>query len=304
MQKGDIINMQSPWIIACRPKTLPAAVAPVMVGTALAIAARSFHLGAALGALLIAILIQIGTNMYNDVADFERGTDTGERLGPQRVTQSGLLTPRQVRSGAFMAFGLATLCGLYLITIAGWPVIVIGAASILAGLAYTAGPYPLAYNGFGDLFVLLFFGFVAVCGTAYIQIGVVPPAAWPAALGVGSTITALLVVNNVRDIETDRAAGRRTIPVLYGRKVGVTEYGVLLGVAYAMPLIMIVSELGTWVILLPWLTIPFALRLYRTLVKIEGRALNRVLSSTAKLVFIYGILLTVGIILSSLYPTS
>ena len=303
MRKGIFINKLSPWILASRPKTLSAAVAPVMVGTALAIAVRSFHLGAAFAALLTAIFIQIGTNIYNDVADFERGTDTGERLGPLRVTQSGLLPPRQVRTGAFIAFGLAGLCGLYLIAVAGWPVIVIGAFSILAGFAYTAGPYPLAYNGFGDFFVLIFFGFVAVCGTAYVQIGFVPTAAWPAALGVGSTITALLVVNTVRDIETDRAAGRRSIPVVYGRKAGVTEYGVLLGIAYAIPLIMIAFDVGTWFVLLPCLTMPTALRLYRYIVKNEGRALNRALSSTAKLVFVYSSLLAVGIILSSLNPT-
>lgn len=304
MRKKEFIHKLSPWIIAGRPKTLSAAIAPVMVGTALAIAERSFHGGAALAALLTAILIQIGTNMYNDVADFERGTDTSERLGPQRVTQSGLLTPRQVRTGAFLSFGMAALCGVYLVVVAGWPVIAIGVVSILAGFAYTAGPYPLAYNGFGDLFVLIFFGFVAVCGTAYVQIGNVPAAAWPAALGVGSTITALLVVNTVRDIETDRAAGRKSIPVVYGRKAGVSEYGVLIGVAYAIPLIMIAFEMGTWFILLPWLTIPTALRLYRYITTAEGRALNWALASTAKLVLVYGSLFAAGIILSSLYPTS
>ncbi len=303
MRQEDLIHKLSPWLQASRPKTLSAAIAPIMVGTALAVAERSFHLGAAFAALLIAILIQIGTNMYNDVADFERGTDTGERLGPQRVTQSGLLTPHQVRTGAFLAFGLAALCGLYLVAVASWPVIVIGAASILAGLAYTAGPFPLAYNGFGDLFVLIFFGFVAVCGTAYVQIGSVPIAAWPAALGVGSTITALLVVNTVRDIESDRSAGRRTIPVVYGRRAGVIEYGVLLGAAYATPLILVVFEMGSWIVLLPWLTMPTALRLFRAIVGVEGRALNRVLSSTAKLVLVYGILLATGIVLSSLNPT-
>ena len=300
MRKQGFIHQLSPWILASRPKTLSAAIAPVMVGSAVAIAERSFHAGAALAALLTAILIQIGTNMYNDVADFERGTDTSERLGPQRVTQSGLLTPRQVRMGAFLSFAMAALCGIYLIFIAGWLVIAIGLVSILAGFAYTAGPYPLAYNGFGDLFVLIFFGFVAVCGTVYVQVGSIPTIAWPAALGVGSVITALLVVNTIRDIATDRAAGRRTIPVVYGRKAGLSEYVLLLVIAYSISLVMIVIDLETWPVLLPWITIPAALRLYRYVASTEGRALNRALARTAKLVLVYGSLLAVGIIISSL----
>lgn len=304
MREKELANQLSPWILASRPKTLSAAIAPVIVGTAVAISERSFHAGAAFAALLAAIFIQIGTNMYNDVADFERGTDTSDRLGPKRVTQSGLLSSRQVRTGAFLSFGMATLCGFYLIGVAGWPVIAIGVMSILAGFAYTAGPYPLAYNGFGDLFVLIFFGFVAVCGTAYVQVGSVPVIAWPAALGIGSIITSLLVVNTIRDMATDEAAGRRTIPVVFGRKIGLAEYGSLLVVAYSICLAMIAFDLGAWPVLLPWITIPFAVRLYRYIAGVEGRALNWALATTAKLVLVYGTLLAAGIILSSLYPTS
>ena len=293
----------SPWVMASRPRTLTAAVSPVLVGTALAIAERAFDPGAAIAALLAAIWIQIGTNMYNDVADYERGTDTQDRLGPMRVTQAGLLTPRQVRTGALLSFGFAAVAGLYLVFIAGWPVLVIGVGSILAGLAYTAGPNPLAYNGFGDLFVLIFFGFVAVCGTVYVQAGYVPAAAWPAALGVGSTITALLVVNTVRDIETDRRSGRRTIPVVFGREAGVAEYGALLLASYVSVIILRLTGSENWLVLLPLLTIPMGFRLFQVLRTEEGATLNKVLAGTARFVLIYGLLLSIGIILASLYPS-
>ena len=168
------LNYFQRWHLAARPKTLPAAVAPVLVGGALAYAAGSFRPLAALAALLGAVLIQIGTNFVNDVADFEKGADTHERLGPTRVTENELLTPRQVWGGVTVVFGLATLLGVYLIAVTGWPVAVIGLASLLGGYIYTAGPWPLAYNGLGDLGVMIFFGFVAVCGTAYVTAGFLP----------------------------------------------------------------------------------------------------------------------------------
>ena len=210
--------------MAIRPRTLYAAIAPVLTGGAVAFAQGGFQLLPVLAALLVAILIQVGTNLYNDVADFERGVDTADRLGPVRVTQAGYLSPGQVKAGAYLAFGLAGLAGLSLVVAAGPLVLAIGLASILAGLAYTGGPFPLSAKGLGDPFVFIFFGFVAVGGTVYVQLGSVPMLGWLAGAMMGALITALLVVNNVRDHETDRAAGRRTIPARFGREVGWLEF--------------------------------------------------------------------------------
>ena len=226
--RGDALRA---LLLASRPKTLPAAAAPVVMGSAVAAAAGGFRPGPALAALAGGLLIQIGTNFTNDVMDFKKGTDTAERVGPLRVTLAGLLTPAQVLAGAVVAFGLAAFCGIYLAAVAGWPVIAIGLASIAAGVAYTAGPAPLAYNGLGDLFVMLFFGFAAVCGTVFVQLGRVTTLAVAGALTAGAFATAILVVNNVRDVETDRKAGRRTIPVRFGRGAGVAEYVALLALA-------------------------------------------------------------------------
>lgn len=212
-------------MLASRPKTLPAAISPVLVGWGIAIGIEGFQLLPALAALLCAVLIQIGTNLVNDVVDYQKGADTSERLGPVRVTHTGLLTPRQVWRGVFITFGLAALVGLYLVFDAGWPVLVIGGASILAGFLYTVGPYSLTNIGLGDLFVMLFFGFVAVCGTVFVVAGSGPLSAWLSALGVGALVTNILVVNNTRDMETDRQTGRKNIPVLFGRKGGKIEFG-------------------------------------------------------------------------------
>lgn len=300
---NDTISPLSAWYQAIRPKTLTAAVTPVIVGSAIAMAEGGFHWDVALVASFCAVMIQIGTNLYNDVADFERGTDTADRLGPTRVTQAGWLQPGQVRSGAYISFLLATVGGAYLVAIGGWPVLLIGAISILAGLAYTAGPFPLAYNGFGDLFVIIFFGFVGVCGTVYIHLGWLPGIAWLAALSTGSTITALLVVNNVRDVDTDRAAGRRTIPVLFGRDVGVVEYGLLLGLAYASPLFIVLLDLSNLGVLVTWLSLPYAVWLVRFVAATRGKELNRALAGTARIVLIHGLLLSIGLVLSGLNPT-
>jgi 1,4-dihydroxy-2-naphthoate octaprenyltransferase len=285
------------WLLAIRPKTLAASVTPVIVGSAVAAAGGGFRPGAAVAALFGAVMIQVGTNLTNDLFDYQRGADTPERLGPLRMTQAGLLTPRQVRAGMLAAFGLAALAGLYLTAVAGWPVILMGLASIAAGVAYTAGPFPLAYKGLGDLFVMVFFGFVAVCGTAYVASGAVGPPAWAAALGVGSLITAILVVNNVRDLETDRRAGKRTLPVILGRSAGVGEFVLLLVVAYAAPLGMVLAGPASPWALLAWLTLPLGVALARTLgTTSDGPTLNRALAGTARLTLLYGILLAVGMI--------
>jgi 1,4-dihydroxy-2-naphthoate octaprenyltransferase len=288
------------WVQASRPKTLTAAVTPVMVGTSIALANGSFKLLPALAALYCALAIQIGTNIFNDVMDYERGADTHERLGPLRVTQAGWLAPAVVRRGALVVFMSTALVGLYLIYVGGWPVLLLGLASILAGIAYTAGPSPLAYNGLSDLFVMLFFGFVAVSGTVYVQMLSLPPETWFAAGAVGSTITALLGVNNIRDIDTDRRAGRRTIPVLIGRVGALVEQAILLSLAFLLPG---VAVLGGWApkgVFLSWLGIPMAVLVFSRLAKDEGKTLNKVLALSARLVLVHGLLLAAGFLSSLL----
>lgn len=283
-------------MLATRPKTLPAAAAPVLVGTAIAFAEGGFRADAALAALVGALLIQIGSNLANDLYDFEKGTDDESRIGPLRVTQAGLLSPGEVRAGMVAAFGAATLVGIYLALVAGWPVVAIGVASIVAAIAYTGGPFPLGYNGLGDVFVMIFFGFVAVCGTAFVQTGRVPDAAWPASVAVGSLATAILVVNNVRDVETDRRAGKRTIPVIFGREVGVIEYGALCLLAFATPVSMVAGGLVPWPALACFLAAPRAVRLQLVIARTtSGPPLNRALGETAQLMLLHALLLSAGI---------
>ena len=220
------------WLMAARPKTLGAAIAPVLLGTAMAVEAGAFHALAAFCALLGAILIQVGVNYHNDYADFKKGTDTDERLGPTRVTQAGFVAPSTMRRATFAVFALAVVVGLYLIVRGGWPVLLIGVLSIASAVAYTAGPYSLADTGTADLFVLIFFGPVAVGGTYYVQALGITPAVIAAGLGPGLLSVGILLVNNIRDIEGDREAGKRTLPVRLGRAVGVRLYiACLLGAA-------------------------------------------------------------------------
>lgn len=287
------------WLLASRPATLTAALAPVAVGTACALHAGGLRVGPALAALLGAVLIQLGTNYANDVFDFEKGADTAERLGPLRVTQAGLLRPQEVRRGMALAFLLAACAGLYLAFAAGPLVIAIGVASILSGVAYTGGPYPLGYHGLGDLFVLLFFGLVAVCGTAFVQVGSVPALSIWAALPTGALATAILVVNNLRDAPTDARAGKRTLVVRLGRRAGLLEYALLLCVAYAVPAGLVAGgALGPWGIL-PWLSAPLALRLTRRVFGARGAALNPLLGGTARLLLLFSLLFAAGITLDA-----
>ncbi len=285
--------------MASRPATLAAAIIPVAVGAACAFALGGLRWGPTLAALWGAIWIQIGTNFANDVFDYEKGADTGERLGPTRAVQAGLLEPGQMRGGMLVAFGLAFASGVYLTWIAGWPIIVIGVASILSGIAYTGGPYPLGYHGLGDVFVLVFFGFVAVCGTAFINLGAVPAIAWWAAVPVGCLATAILVVNNVRDREGDRAAGKGTLVARFGRPVGVGEYMFLLAASYLIPPLLVLRGAPPWV-MLPLITVPRAVLLLNQLVSCEGKDLNPTLVGTAKLMVFYGVLFTVGLALTEL----
>jgi len=285
------------WILAARPATLTAAFAPVAVGTACAWHVGGFRWDAAIAALLGAFLIQIGTNFANDMFDFQKGADTEERLGPTRAAQAGLLTVRHLRSGIVVTFALALGTGVYLTWIAGPAVIVIGLASMAAGLAYTGGPFPLAYNGLGDVFVMAFFGFVAVCGTVFVQALFVPYIAWAASVPIGALATAILVVNNVRDFEGDARAGKTTLVVRFGRAGGVREYGFLLMAAYATPVVIfLLGWTSAWACL-PLVTILWALRLFRSVASDHGVALNQTLAWTAKLLSLYGVLFAIGIAL-------
>ncbi len=284
------------WLLASRPQTLAAAFVPVLVGAACAFTLGGLRWGPTLAALWGAIWIQIGTNFANDVFDYEKGADAGERLGPLRAVQAGLLTPAQMRRGMWLAFTLATAAGVYLTWVAGWPIVAIGVASVLSGIAYTGGPYPLGYHGLGDVFVLIFFGFVAVCGTAFINLGEVPALAWWAAVPVGCLATAILVVNNVRDREGDRAAGKRTLVARLGRRAGVAEYVLLLAAAYLTP-IWLFRDWASPLIMLPLITLPRAGLLVAQLVEREGRELNETLVGTARLMVLYGVLFAAGIVL-------
>jgi 1,4-dihydroxy-2-naphthoate octaprenyltransferase len=286
------------WVQAARPKTLPAAAAPVLVGAGAAVAAHRFSVGPALAALLGALLFQIGANLANDVFDHRRGADTAERLGPTRVTQAGLLSPRSVLGGMWLVFALSVPVGLYLVHVGGWPILAIGVTAIVSAIAYTGGPFPLGYNGLGDLFVFLYFGLAAVCGTCFVAAGRVTPAAWLAAMPIGFLAVAILVVNNLRDIGTDRAAGKRTLAVRLGRRGTLAEYGGLLALAYAAPVVMLAVHVAAPWVLLTWLSLPLALILWRNVRSLEGRALNQILANTARLELVYGALLALGLVLS------
>jgi 1,4-dihydroxy-2-naphthoate octaprenyltransferase len=285
------------WVMAARLRTLPAAIAPVLVGTSLAGQEGTFRAGAFVAALLGAIFIQVGTNLSNDYSDARRGADTEDRLGPVRVTAGGLVPPRQVLIATYVTFGLAVLCGAYLVYVAGPALLAIGAASILAGVLYTGGPRPYGYEGLGEVFVFLFFGIVAVTGSYFVQVESLEWEAFALAVPVGLLAAAILVVNNVRDIDTDRRAGKRTLAVRLGRRKARTLYSVMLLVAY-VALIPVVFPLSPWV-LLPWLTLPLAARLARTVrAHVDGPTLNAALARTGMLQLLFCLLLSAGILAS------
>lgn len=284
------------WLMAIRPPTLTAAVSPVIVGSAVAVRDGVFEVGPAVAALFGAFAIQIGVNLANDVSDFRRGADTEQRIGPPRVTQQGLLTERDVMVGMGVAFALAAFVGLYLITVAGWPVAAVGAVSILAALTYTGGPWPYGYHGLGELFAFVFFGVVAVVGTYYVQAGEVTAGVLAASAPVGLTVTAILVVNNVRDIDTDGVAGKRTLAVRLGRRLARGHFVATLTAAYlAATMLWLVGDFSAWA-LLPWLSLPLAVAPVMAVVSsVEGAALNAALRATARLHLVFGALLAAGI---------
>lgn len=285
------------WLLAIRPKTLYAAIAPVFIGTALAVHVGKFRFWPAFAALLGAIFIQIGTNLANDAADFYKGADTSERLGPVRVTQAGLLTSRQVTIGMWVTFGFAALAGIYLIIVAGWPVLVIGLLSIAAGIAYTAGPIPLGYHGLGDLAVFIFFGLVAVLGTYYVQAEEITVQSILVALPPGLLATAILVINNLRDLPTDQKAGKRTLAVRIGRQGTQIEYLGLLVVSYLIPLLMWMFNQAPPGVILTWVSLPLAYQLSLGALKETGKALNPILAKTGLLELLYCILFSIGLLL-------
>ena len=298
--RGPISRRQS-WILASRPRTLPAAVAPVIVGAALAIRAAVFDPLAALACLLAALLLQIASNFANDLGDFERGTDTPERVGPLRVTTAGLLSAADVKRGILVVLGLAAVCGVYLIAVGGWPILAVGVLSMLAAVAYTYGPIPFGYYGLGDLATFVFFGFIAVVGTYYVQSAAAaapqaPLLVWVAAIPMGALVTAILVVNNVRDADTDRAAGKRTLAVTLGRRGARIEYLVMLALAYAMPFVLWLGFDMSVAVLLPLLTLPLAVRHARDVWTVLGPRLNKTLGGTAQLAVWFALAFAIGII--------
>ncbi len=286
-------------MMAARPRTLPAAIAPVVVGTSLAVEQGTFYPLAFVAALLGSIFIQIGTNLANDYSDARRGTDTEDRLGPVRVTAGGLAPPRQVLLATYITFGLAVLCGVYLVAVAGPELLLVGVASILAGVTYTGGPKPYGYEGLGELFVFLFFGVVAVVGSYYVQIQRLPGEAFALSVPVGLLAAAILVVNNVRDLETDRRAGKRTLAVRLGRERTRVLYAAMIAAAFLSPLVpWLAGSLTAWV-LLTWLAVPLALPIVKTVSeRIDGPSLNGALARTGMLQLAFCVLLAAGVLLS------
>ena len=284
------------WGLAIRLRTLPAAAAGVVTGSALAWRDGYFRLDAALACLLTALLLQIGSNLANDVFDYERGTDTPERLGPVRVTQAGLLTPAQVKNGMLIVFALAALLGLYLAWLGGWPVIVLGLAAILSAIAYTGGPFPLGYYGLGDLFVFVFFGLASVAGTYYVQAKSIAAAAWWMAIPPGLIITAILVVNNLRDLENDRKAGKHTLAVMLGERASKAQYLICMIAAYLVIPLAVALGVVPWTALLTWVCLPLAIRTTSVVLKQKGRSLNAALAGTGQVALLFSILFWIGLL--------
>ncbi len=282
-----------------RPKTLPAAAAPVIVGSAMAYSSGAFSLFPALAAFLGALLLQIAVNLANDYFDFIKGVDTEERLGPRRATASGMINLKQMKIAIISTIFLAVLDGLYLVSVGGLPIVLIGVFSIISLLAYSGGPYPLASHGLGDLFVFIFFGLVAVCGTFYVQSLNLNWWIVAGSLPSAMHITAILVVNNYRDRETDERSGKRTLAVKIGERATRMEYFALIYLPYAIPFLFLLKGKESLFILLPMVTLPMTFPLTQEIKgKYTGSELNKTLAGTAKLSLFFSILFSVGLILS------
>ena len=296
------------WLLAVRPATLPAAASGVAVGLGAALAVGApFRLDTALACLAVALLLQVLANLANDLSDFRRGADTPDRAGPTRVAAAGLVTERQLEVAIALVIGLAGLVGLWLVVVGGPVILALGALAIVAALAYTGGPFPYGYRALGEVFVFVFFGLVAVAGTAYLQALRLNPLFFLAAIPVGALTTAILVVNNLRDIPTDTAAGKRTLAVVLGRTRTAYEYALLLGVAFAVPAALaavgLAADGGVRALAqgLPLLTLPLALPLMRTVRDFERPSeLNGVLKGTARLALSFSLLFAAGLALAGL----
>ena len=284
------------WVLASRLKTLTAGISPVLVGVSLAIHDGKFQPFIAFMTLLAAVLIQIGANLANDVYDFLKGSDREDRLGPTRATQTGLISPEDMKKGMWLVFALAICVGFYLAHIGGWPIVWIGLASIVSAIAYTGGPYPLGYHGWGDILVFVFFGMIAVPGTYYLQLGFVSYDSILFGIPLGALSTAILIVNNLRDADTDIKSGKRTLAVRFGKTFVKIEYIIMMVVAFAIPIYILQfwDELSLYIILF---LLPISVRLIQSLYNETGVLLNPVLVNTAEFLFHFSILLSIGLIL-------
>ena len=285
-------------MLAIRPRTLPAAAAGVVMGAAMAWRDGVFRLDIVLVCLFTALLLQIGSNLANDVFDFERGADTSERLGPTRVTQAGILTPTQVKTGMIVVFGLSGVLGLYLVLHGGWLILFLGIAAIISAIAYTGGPFPIGYYGLGDVFVFIFFGLAAVAGTYFIQAGTISPAVWWMTLPPGLIITAILVVNNLRDIDNDRKAGKHTLAVRMGEQGTKVEYIVCMAIAYIVPIPVAWAGMISWTTLIAWLSLPLTIQATRVVLTQKGRPLNAALAKTGQAALVFSLLFWLGLLFS------
>ncbi|HUY29271.1 MAG TPA: 1,4-dihydroxy-2-naphthoate polyprenyltransferase [Candidatus Binataceae bacterium] len=283
------------WIAAARPRTLSASVVPVIVGSALAWRAGSFHPLIASVTLVTALLIQIGTNLSNDYYDFMHGADAADRLGPLRITQAGLADPVIVKRAAFAVLAGAAVMGVYLVWVGGWPILAVGIMSLAGAIAYTAGPFPLAYHGLGEPFVFAFFGVIAVNGAFYLQAAKVDPVSIVASLSVGCLVTAILMVNNLRDIPTDKAAGKRTLAVRVGPRAARLGYLAMLGSAFVF--LIALQRLAGPSVLIGMIALPWAVRDAYALWRRTGAALNQSLAATSRLHLMFGLLLSLGLVL-------
>ncbi|MFC7226723.1 1,4-dihydroxy-2-naphthoate polyprenyltransferase [Salinirubellus salinus] len=309
---ADVTRTEA-WLMAARPQTLPAGAAPVVVGAGLAVGAGVFAPLPALFALVGALLLQVGTNFANDYYDAVKGADTEDREGFTRVTAGGIIDAERVKRAMWLTYALAVLVGVYLVYVGGLPIVVVGLSGVAAGVLYTGGPYPYGYRGLGDLFVFIYFGVVAVAGTYYVQAAAagsafplwippdtVPLAAIVASLPAAGLSTAILVVNNIRDRETDAATGKRTLAVMLGYRGARAEFLLMVGTAYVVPVVFALTgySLAT---LLPLLTLPLAVSLSRTVLsRTEGAALNPALETTGKLLFAHSVLFALGLALPAL----
>jgi len=283
------------WMQAIRPATLAAGAVPVVLGVALAMGDGVFAFGPAVAAFVGALLIQIATNLANDYFDFAKGADNAGRVGPVRVVQQGWVSPRKIAVATGITLIAAALVGAYLVSVAGLPILVVGVVSLCLAVGYTGGPYPLAYHGLGDLFVLLFFGFVAVGGTYFVQAASLTVEVILAGGAVGCLATGILVVNNLRDRYTDYFARKRTLVVRWGGRAGRWEFTALVGLAYCVPLVALGSGVGGWGWVLPLLSLPLGISQVRQIWQKDGRDLNTHLGQCARLELVFGVLLAVGV---------